>query len=131
MDFHGERRYSRTDWTTSTVCGRGTIEPGADEISLTSSGSIVQTNEGGIRTAAFIKGSEQDITGYLRVSDTIKLLDATSELETAQKANDDAGIDRACDKIAQQGFALGAVAGRSILSDLQVQHPHAEPSKDR
>lgn len=111
MHPDGERRYSRTDWTTKAVCGQEIIAPQENEVPYTP-GVTIQINHKGERVAAFIRGTERDLDDFYGTLGTMELLDATSAVQAAQNAGDAPREALAHAEIAEHGFVLGAVAGR-------------------
>ena len=107
----GERRYSRTTWTSETICGKEAIEPRPGEV-LYDLRQPTQTKADGSLVAAFILGDEQQIEDLRNEQAFATLLDATSDMQIAESSGDVTGVADAQNRIAAQGFTLGATAGR-------------------
>lgn len=108
----GERRYSRTDWTTEIVCGREPIEPHEGEVPYALGGEFLRTNRDGQRVAAFIKGDENELSDHYGKLGIMELLDAATEMEDAEAVGDTETADKAVEKIRQYGFDKPISAGR-------------------
>lgn len=106
-----ERRYSRTEWTYETVCGRESIEPGQNEVPYDPS-EPVHIGERGKRIVAFISGSEDDIRIHRSSLAVMRLLDLTTELQIAEAADDAEAVERATHEIGAMGFEKPITAGR-------------------
>lgn len=107
----GDVRYSRTDWTRETVCGREPIEPREGEVPYSLS-RPTWTNEDGTRRAAFITGDEESLRDHYGSLEIIGMLNAVSEMQAAEDEGDLSGVQEAQGKIEGYGFRLDATAGR-------------------
>ncbi len=114
-DPRGERRYSRTDWTSEEVCGReeDTIVPREGEVPY-KPGVHVKTNHEGRRVAAFIRGDEEEIREIRGTQAMIELLDSVDDMVDAHNANDVDGMISIQDSVNAHGLSIGAVAGRGV-----------------
>lgn len=114
-DPRGERRYSRTDWTSEDVCGReeDTIAPREGEVPY-KLGVHIKTNHEGRRVAAFIKGDEEEIREIRGTQAMIELLDSVDDMVDAYNANDIDGMIGVQDSVNAHGLSIGAVAGRGV-----------------
>ena len=111
-EYGGERRYSRTDWATETICGRETIEPRNGEVPFGVDGEFLRIHNDGRRTAAFIKGNEQELADHFGILSTMELLDNVSEMQDAEDNGDIDAARHAQEKIAQKGFEVVATSSR-------------------
>ena len=112
VHYCGERRYSRTDWTTKTVCGREPIKPHDGEAPYGLHGEFVRTNKDGQRIASFIKGDENELSDHYGMLGIMELLDAATEMEDAEDSGNTETADKALEKIKQYGFDKPISAGR-------------------
>lgn len=106
-----EERYSKTDWTSEVVCGLEPIEPREGEVPYSPS-RPTWTNEDGSRYAAFVSGDTESLRDHYAELGVEELLDAVSEVQAAEDANNPLGEQTAHDKIAARGLSLAAVVGR-------------------
>lgn len=110
--YDGERRYSRTDWTVETVCGREAIKPLDGEVAYGLNGEFVRTHDDGKRFAAFIRGDQRQLADHYGRLSIMELLDSCDEMQDAEDAGDVEKAALARDRIAQKGFTIEATAGR-------------------
>lgn len=108
------RRYSRTDWTRENVCGRDEDQIGPQDGEVPyRSGVLIKTNKDGSRSAAFVKGSDEDISDIRATHAIIDLLDSVTDIQIAQEEGDAEALKAAEDNIASYGFSEVITAGRN------------------